>query len=168
MSTLITEPRVQEASINDPETRAAIATILSEQRAGVLCTCFMDIPHCSQMAFAAGDEQRSLFIVTPRPTTKYGNMKSNPNVSFLISTARNDPADPVTAKALTITALAKELDGERRHRVVALFSQRHPALAAFAAATTSVVMELKVSGYSLIDNFQQVTLIGVGESLEPG
>lgn len=162
MSTLITEPRLQESSISNPATRAALESILRDQRSGVLCSCFMDIPLCSQMAFAADGDLRTLFIVTPRQTTKFDNMSSNPNVSFLISTARNDPSDPASAQALIVTAFATELDGEGRHQAVTLFSRRHPELGAFAASSKNAVMELKVGNYALIDNFQQVTRIILG------
>jgi nitroimidazol reductase NimA-like FMN-containing flavoprotein (pyridoxamine 5'-phosphate oxidase superfamily) len=162
MSTLITDPRLREASMTDPAIRAALETILHEQRSGVLCSCFMDIPLCSQMAFAVDADLRTFAIVTPRQTTKFDNMSSNPNVSFLISTARNDPSDPASAQALIVTAFATELDGERRHQAVTLFSRRHPELSAFAAATKNAVMELKVDSYALIDHFQQVTRIGLG------
>jgi nitroimidazol reductase NimA-like FMN-containing flavoprotein (pyridoxamine 5'-phosphate oxidase superfamily) len=162
MSTLITDPRLREASLTDPAIRAALESILDEQRSGVLCSCFMDIPLCSQMAFAADGDLRTLFIVTPKQTTKFDNMSSNPNVSFLISTARNEPSDPALAQAVIVTAFATELDGERRHQAVTLFSRRHPELGSFAAATKNAVMELKVDSYALIDNFQQVTRIGLG------
>lgn len=168
MPNLITEPRFRETSIADPAARSALEAILAAQRSGVLCTCFMDIPLCSQMAFVAGEDLRALIIVTPRQTTKYDNMSSNPNVSFLLSTVQGDPVDPSAAKALTVTAFATELDGQRRHRAVTLFAQRHPDLAAFAAAASSAVMELKVDSYSLVDNFQQITHIGLGESPDPG
>ena len=101
-------------------------------------------------------------MVTPRQTAKYDNMSANPNVSFLVSTARNDPADPAQAQALTVTAFATELDGERRHRAVTLFTRKHPNLAAFASASANAVMELRIGTYFLVDNFQQVTRIAMG------
>ena len=161
MSDMTTEPRYTKASIADPEIRKTLAAILHGQRAGVLATSFMDIPLCSQMAYAADDDLRTLFIVTPRQTTKFDNMSANPNVSFLISTACNDPSDPKDALALTATAFATELDGERRHHAVTLFSRKHPALGSFAAATASAVMELKVDCYILVSQFQRVTRIGL-------
>lgn len=162
MSNLTTRPRSRETTLADAEARKTVETILGAQRSGVLGTSFMDIPLCSQMAFAASQDLRTLIVVTPRQTTKYDNMTANPNVSFLVSTARNDPADPAEARALTATAFATELDGERRHRAVTLFAQRHPNLGAFAAASDSAVMELKVDSYRLVDNFQQLTRIGLG------
>ena len=162
MSNLMMEPRFVETSISDPEIRKTVEAILNEQRSGVLASSFMDIPVCSQMAFAVEDDLRTLIIVTPRKTTKFDNMSSNPNVSFLVSTAKNDPSDPGSAKSLTVTAFATELDGERRHQAVSLFSRRHPNLSAFATASSSAVMELKVDSYSLVNNFQLVTRIGLG------
>lgn len=161
MSNLITEPRFTETSISQPEARKALETILHGQRSGVLGTSFMDIPLCSQMAFAVSEDLRTLIIVTPRQTTKYDNMSSNPNVSFLISTARNDPADPGEAQALTVTAFATELDGERRHHAISLFSTKHIDLRGFAAASDNAVMELKVDSYRLVSNFQGVTRISL-------
>lgn len=162
MSNLMTEPSFVETSLTDPEIRKTVEAILNEQRSGVLASSFMDIPVCSQMAFAVEEDLRTLIIVTPRKTTKFDNMSSNPNVSFLLSTAKNDPSDPGSAQSLTVTAFATELDGERRHQAVSLFSRRHPNLSAFAAASSSAVMELKVDSYSLVNNFQQVTRIGLG------
>ncbi|MDO9581614.1 MAG: hypothetical protein Q7J24_00690 [Desulfomicrobium sp.] len=148
--------------MSDPEVRASLETIIGGQRSGVLGTSFMDIPLCSQMAFAAAQDLRTLFVVTPRQTTKYDNMTSNPNVSFLVSTARNDPSDPAGAQAVTATAFATELDGERRHNAVNLFAKRHPSLSAFAAAPDNAVMELKVDSYRLVSNFQKLTRISLG------
>ena len=162
MPHLVTEPRSQEKSLSDPEVRGQLETILHGQRSGVLATSFMDIPLCSQMAFAADEDLRAIIVVTPRQTTKFDNMAANPNVSFLVSTARNEPSDPADAQALTVTAFATELDGERMHRAVTLFSNRHPNLSAFAAAHDSAVMELKVDSYSLVNNFQRLTRIGLG------
>lgn len=162
MSNLMTEPRFAEASITDPEIRKTVEVILGEQRSGVLASSFMDIPVCSQMAFAAAEDLRTVIIVTPRQTTKFDNMSANPNVSFLVSTAKNAPSDPSTAQTLTLTAFATELEGERRHQAVSLFTRRHPNLSAFAAASGSAVMELTVDSYSLVNNFQQVTRINLG------
>ena len=162
MPTLTTQPRFEETTIADPAAHKTLEEILTGQRSGVLATSFMDIPLCSQMAFAMENDLRTMIIVTPRQSTKYDNMSANPNVSFLVSTAKNDPADPGSAQSLTVTAFATELDGERRHQAVSLFSRRHPNLSAFAAASSSAVMELKVDSYSLVNNFQLVTRIGLG------
>jgi nitroimidazol reductase NimA-like FMN-containing flavoprotein (pyridoxamine 5'-phosphate oxidase superfamily) len=162
MSTILTEPRSMEKTMSDPDVRARLEAILHAQRSGVLATCFMDIPLCSQMAFAADEDLRALIVVTPRQTTKYDNMSANPNVSFLVSTARNDPTDPAQAQALTVTAFATELDGERRHRGVTLFTRKHPNLTAFATGTGNAVMELRIGSYFLVDQFQQVTRISMG------
>ena len=162
MSNIMTEPRFQETTINDPDIRARLEAILNGQRSGVLATSFMDIPLCSQMAFAADEDLRALIVVTPRQTTKHDNMSANPNVSFLVSTARNDPADPAQAQALTVTAFATELDGERRHRAVTLFTRKHPNLAAFATGSGNAAMELRIGPYFLVDTFQPVTRISMG------
>lgn len=168
MPDMITIPRVRDASITDPAIHAVIEAILSEQLFGVLGTSFKDQPHCSQMGFAASSDLRSLFVITPRKTTKYENMEVNPHVSFLISTAHNDPADPETARALTVKAIAVELDGERRDLAVTLFYQRHPALVAFTSSTDSAVMELKVCEYILVSDFQQITRIALEAASESG
>jgi nitroimidazol reductase NimA-like FMN-containing flavoprotein (pyridoxamine 5'-phosphate oxidase superfamily) len=162
MSNLMTKPHSKETTLADAEVRKTLEIVLGGQRSGVLGTSFMDIPLCSQMAFAIAQDLRTLIIVTPRQTTKFDNMTANPNVSFLVSTARNEPSDPASAQAVTVTAFATELDGQRRHQAVTLFSQRHPNLSAFAAAPDSAVMELKVDSYQLVNNFQQLTHIGLG------
>lgn len=162
MPTLTTQPHFEETTMADPAVRKTLEDILTGQRSGVLATSFMDIPLCSQMAFAAADDLRTIIVVTPRQSAKYDNMSANPNVSFLVSTARNEPSDPASAQALTVTAFATELDGERRHKAVTLFSDRHPNLSAFAASEDSAVMELKVDSYCLVYNFQRLTRIGLG------
>lgn len=121
MSNLMTKPNVKETTLADPEARRTLETIMGGQRAGVLGTSFMDIPLCSQMAFAITPDLRTLIVVTPRQTTKFDNMAANPNVSFLVSTARNEPTDPASAQAVTVTAFATELEAERRHEAVTLF-----------------------------------------------
>jgi nitroimidazol reductase NimA-like FMN-containing flavoprotein (pyridoxamine 5'-phosphate oxidase superfamily) len=162
MSTLITEPRFSETTATDPKIHQILETILNGQRSGVLGTCFMEIPLCSQMAFVATEDLRNLIVVTPRQSTKYDNMMSNPNVSFLVTTVSNRPEDISQAQAVTATAFATELDGERRHEAVTLYSAKHPDLRAFAMSSANAVMELRVDTFALVHNFQEVVHITQG------
>ncbi len=162
MSTLIMEPRFPETPASDPTVLQLLETILRGQRSGVLGSCFMEIPLCSQMAFAVTEDLRDLIVVTPRSSTKYDNMINNPNVSFLVSTVSNRPEDISQAQAVTATAFATELDGERRHEAVNLYSAKHPDLRAFAMSTTNAVMELRVDTFAVVRNFQEVIRVPRG------
>jgi nitroimidazol reductase NimA-like FMN-containing flavoprotein (pyridoxamine 5'-phosphate oxidase superfamily) len=162
MSNLMTEPRFHESGMDAPEVRAALETILRDRRSGVLATSLGDVPLCSQMAFAASEDLRSLIVVTPRSTTKYDNMAANPNVSFLVSTVRNAPSDSGEATALTVAASARELAEAEREHAATIFTRKHPELAEFAAAPGSAVMALRVESFTLVDNFQRVTRIVPG------
>lgn len=159
MANIPFSPSVTETDLSQPEIRSLVEEILHTQRSGVLASCFMDMPLCSQMAFAADEHLRKIILVTPRQSAKYDNMAANPNVSFLISTARNSPDDPEQAQALTATAFATELEGERRHAALHVFCRKHPELLEFAAAETTAVMELNVDSYSLVRHLQRVTRI---------
>lgn len=157
MSTLMHTPTVTETCLSDPDIHSVLTSVLSAQRSGVLGTCFMDIPLCSQMAFAVTEDLRAILVVTPRQSSKFDNMTANPNVSFLVTTARNNPDDPAQAMALTATGWATELVGEDRHAALSLFVARHPELRAFAFAATSAIMEIRVDSYDVVRNFQNVT-----------
>lgn len=162
MSTLIMEPRFPETAASDPAIHQLLETVLHGQRSGILGTCFMDIPLCSQMAFAITEDLRSLIVVTPRSSTKYDNMTNNPNVSFLVTTVSNRPEDISQAQAVTATAFATELDGELRHEAVNLYSAKHPDLRAFAMSTANAVMELRVDTFAVVRNFQEVIRVPRG------
>lgn len=161
MQTLITTPVMARSSLAETATRTAVQSILSSQLSGILGTSYMDIPLCSQMAFAASDDLRTLVVVTPRQGAKYDNLSANPNVSFLMSTAANHPDDSSRAETLTAAALASEAHGERRHKAVNLFAARHPHLLGFAVSPEAAVFELAVGSYSLVSNFQQTTLVSM-------
>lgn len=162
MSTLTMVPSFSAATASDPAIHQILENILHTQRSGVLGTCFMEIPLCSQMAFAATPDLRNLIVVTPRQSTKYDNMTNNPNVSFLVTTVSNSPEDINQAQAVTATAFATELENERRHEAVTLYSAKHPDLRAFAASADNAVMELRVDTFALVYNFQEVTRVTQG------
>lgn len=161
MSTLITTPVTSRSSLADNATKAVIRNILTTRLSGILGTSYMDIPLCSQMAFAVSEDLRTLIVVTPRQGAKYDNLCANPNVSFLVSTAENSPDDSARAETLTAATLASETQGERRHKAVNLFADRHPHLLGFAVSKDTAVFELAVGSYNLVSNFQQTTIVSM-------
>ena len=70
-------------SINDP-LNDIVRSLFEAQPLGILATQAHGQPYCNIVAFTASEDLRSLFIATPRFTTKYHNMLMHPQVCFMV------------------------------------------------------------------------------------
>jgi len=61
-----------------------IMEILQRQRLGVLATTGESGPRTALVAFAFIEDQKRIFFFTPRNTSKYRNILSEPRVSLLV------------------------------------------------------------------------------------
>ena len=102
-------------------------SLLRRKSSCVLATTDGDTPHCSLMAYITPEAADHLFLITPRNTRKYRNLKHHPNVSLLIDT-RGEQSRNAT-QALTLTGTCYPLrDDEAIFAVKEAFNRQHPHL----------------------------------------
>lgn len=131
--------------------------LFARQRLGVLATHGDEHPYASLVAIVAGDDLRHLYFTTTRATRKFHFLTSDPNVAMLVDSRSEDDIDFHGAVAATAVGTARELKGDERAAMLALFLRRHPHLRGFAGAPTSALVELTVRTYYLVSRFQNVT-----------
>jgi general stress protein 26 len=123
----------------------------------VLATVSGNEPHCSLMAYTAGDQGEELYLSTNRDTAKYRNIKENQHISLLIDTRADNLEYPLTqGKALTVKGVCAEIeDQDKRERVRALFLKAHPAMKDFLANPEVVFLQVTVVSYQLLEGLTE-------------
>jgi nitroimidazol reductase NimA-like FMN-containing flavoprotein (pyridoxamine 5'-phosphate oxidase superfamily) len=138
---------------------AGIKELLSEQKLGVLATCQGGEPHASIIGFAARDDLRRIFFVTPRASRKYRNLAQSGRAALLIDSRSNQLADFHEACAVTANGSVEEPRGEERDEALRLFLERHSHLADFARSPSCALFAIDVVSYRFVNRFQTVTEI---------
>ncbi len=102
-------------------------SLLRRKSSCVLATTDGDRPHCSLMAYITSEDAERLFLVTPRNTRKYRNIKHHPNVSLLIDTRGEQTRN--NTQALTLSGTCYPMgDDEEMSVVKEAFNREHPHL----------------------------------------
>ncbi len=98
-----------------------IHNLLRQQPFGVLATAGGDgAPYASLVAFAASQDDRQLYFITPRATRKFSDIVENPRVALLVTNSTNRLEDVELASTLTAVGRAapvepSHLDAVRDH-----------------------------------------------------
>lgn len=125
-------------------------SLLRRKSSCVLATTDGDTPHCSLMAYIILEAADRLFLVTPRKTRKYRNIKHHPNVSLLIDT-RGEQARNNT-QALTMTGTCYTLDDDEEISVVKeAFSRHHPHLHDFICKAGVAFLCIEFDSFLFLD-----------------
>ena len=149
---------------NHSDARHIINDLLKEQKTGVLATCNNDIPHICVVGFAVSDDLKTLYFATPIATLKYANLKQNPNVQLLIDNRKNLAEDFSGAAAVSCVGTARCTSGDDHSHAHEIMLSRHPELENFLKSPTCAIIAIRVSKYSLVTRFQDVTEIEMTES----
>ncbi|MBN1142315.1 MAG: pyridoxamine 5'-phosphate oxidase family protein [Deltaproteobacteria bacterium] len=129
----------------------------ASQRLAVLSTENLGQPYSSLIAFALGEDLKSLVFTTPRLTRKFSNLTANPHVSLLIDDRSNRREDFHEARAATILGRAREVAGEERESCLELFLGKHPYLSDFARSPETTIFRVEIETYYVVDCFQAVS-----------
>jgi len=135
---------------------AHIGKILKSQRLAVLSTYGSGYPYSSLVAFTVPDDLRHIIFATMRSTRKFAYLMAKGNVSLLIDTRKNRPADFTVAEAVTVLGTAHEAVSEEQGRLKALHLAKHPSLATFLASPACALFIVEVQNYYLVSHFQNV------------
>ena len=102
-------------------------SLLRRKSSCVLATTDGDTPHCSLMAYITSEAADRLFLVTPRNSKKYRNIRRCPNVSMLIDTRGEQTRN--NTQALTLTGICHTLgDDQEVSFVKEAFNRQRPHL----------------------------------------
>jgi len=102
-------------------------------------------------------------MMTFRNTRKYENLLSNPAVSLLVDTRKEDsPEGPSQTKALTVNGRFERIENEeKKNRIKDRLLERHPHLKAFAENHDTEVFLIKVKSFQLLDGITDASFVSL-------
>lgn len=133
-----------------------ILDLLIHQKLAVLSTHDLGQPYASLIAFAGQDDLKKIFFVTPRTTRKYANLSADSRVAILINSSLNIDSDFHEAISVTALGNAKEIRGLQKEKVLKFYLTKHPFLEVFATSPTCALVEINMTTYIMVKNFQHV------------
>ena len=133
-----------------------IQALFDSQNLAVLATHSQQQPYASLVAFAATEDLKQIYFVTPKTTRKFANLTADGRVSVLINSSTNQSSD--FHKAISVTAVgdAEEITGGERKHWLPFYLAKHPYLEEFAGSPTCALVRVTSRSYFLVRNFQIV------------
>jgi deoxyribodipyrimidine photo-lyase len=129
-----------------------------KQLHAVLATDSGGQPYTSLVAYALIPDMKGLLFATPQKTTKYKNIQKNRNVSVMIDTRQNTGKGYMESEAVTILGTASIVRrGSRRDELAPVLSEKHPELAGFVNAASTVLILVSFDKVIHAGKFQTVT-----------
>ena len=138
------------------ETHQLLRDLFALQKLCVLATQGRGQPYGSLVAFAATADLKHVVFATRRDTRKYSNVAADRRVALLIDSRSNETADFRNAVAVTALGSAREVKGNRRHRLVKVYLDKHPYLEAFVNSAETALCQVAVEEY-VVARFAKVT-----------
>ena len=146
--------------MNQETLKRAIADFLETQTLGVLGTIDPEgKPFGSVVGYTFSPDLTRVFFATSRMTRKYRNLQQHPDVMMVVHSATNQALDFQQATALTIQGRVCSLEEAHQPDLHRHYLERHPYLADFLAAPSTVLIGIQVVSYSLVQRFQNVYLL---------
>jgi nitroimidazol reductase NimA-like FMN-containing flavoprotein (pyridoxamine 5'-phosphate oxidase superfamily) len=140
----------------EPVMRERLGALFGYQRLAVLSSHRDGQPYSNLVAFVATPDLRGLVFATTRATRKFENLTVDPRVSMLIDNRSNQVSDFREAMAVTAVGRVKELSGNQKSRILALYLDKHPYLKEFVESPTCALLQVEVITYILVERFQKV------------
>ena len=126
------------------KTKERMLEMLKANHSCVLATASLSgLPHASLMGYVADETALSVFMITPRGTRKYSNLKENPRASLLVRQGDS---------ALTVACTAEEENApEPRRQMIEIIVGARPGLAELAGMDDIAVFRFNVETVQLLD-----------------
>lgn len=140
-----------------------IRNLLLSHNLGVLATAGERYPYTSLVGFIVTDDLRTLIFATLRDTRKFQGLTKNPDVSFLVTSQRNNMDDFKDADALTVLGAARPIESDTG-MYKTLFLQKFPFLKHFIEDPNCSLVAITVHRYIWVTRFQEVTEITCAEA----
>ena len=143
------------------EQKKILDDLFSSQRFAVLATVEESRPYCNLVAFVNDEGLQDLYFATDRTTRKFSNINKNSQVSLLIANSRNEQQDVNDADAVTVLGRAVEIPAGERDEIENRYLKKHDNLKDFIASEQCALMRIKVEGYIIVSNFQNVSIVSM-------
>lgn len=130
--------------------------LLETQLLGVLGTQHDGEPYTSLVGFAATADLKILLFATGRSTRKLENLSADARASMLVDNRTNRAADFTGAAAATAIGTVEEIGNEERLGLEQTFLGKHPQLESFLKSPSCAFLQLRVSTYMVVTQFQHV------------
>jgi heme iron utilization protein len=140
--------------MDDAALRQTLRSLFTSQRLAVLATYGDAQPYCSLMAFAVSDDLKHLIMATKQHTQKFANIQKHPRISLLVDNRKNQVDDFQQAVAVTILALASELESTEYEHFLNLYLFKHPYMRSFCQSPDCTLLKLTVERYLVVSSFR--------------
>ena len=137
-----------------------LETLLQSQRFAVIATQGEIEPHTNLVAFICSKDLKQIIFATSKHTKKYNNIIKNSKMSMLIDNRGNKPDDIKNAVVVTAVGIADELKHDK-NLYKNLYLKKHPYLEDFIKSPDTVLINLMVERFLLVDHFQNVKVINI-------
>jgi nitroimidazol reductase NimA-like FMN-containing flavoprotein (pyridoxamine 5'-phosphate oxidase superfamily) len=140
--------------------RQMIETLLTHQGLGVLATKDRGgHPYASLIAFAPSPDNAEIYFITPMDTRKFANMTNDQRVALLVNNCVNTPDDFTDALAVTVLGKAQKMLEAQQEAALPIYLEKHPYLQHFARSASSAMFSIKITGFTLVQQFQNVSYL---------
>ena len=148
----------------DPKKDAAqkINLLFESQSFAVLSTQKNLQPYASLVAFAATDNLKEIYFLTPNTTRKYDNLIENRKVAVLVNNIKNKTDDIYNAISVTGTGNASVVNPTNERQALDFYLKKHPHMEGFAKAPTTALIRVDMNRYFMVSQFQNVVELKVG------
>ena len=130
--------------------------LFGSQNLAVLSTQQAGQPYASLVAFDATDDLRHIYFVTPNTTRKFANLIVDNRVAILINSSVNQTSDFHEAISVTAVGTAAEVTDINKEAILEQYLSKHPHLEDFVHSPTSALVQVTVTSYYRVKNFQNV------------
>lgn len=128
--------------------------LLRGQRYAVLATVHDGFPYASLVAVAASSDCRTIYFATLADTRKARALAGNSRVAMLVDNRRNEADDLAHAAALTVTGVARVLEGKARDEAKRVYLGVHPRLAGFVERPACRLFACEIEAWYLSSRFE--------------
>jgi len=146
--------------MDEKNSKINTAYIIKNQKYAVVATQGLDELYTTLIAYYSTDDLKNIYFVTSKRSKKYRNLINNPNVSLLIDDRKNKSSDILNATAITAIGQAFEIK-YNLSKIINLYINKHPKLKKFIESPESVLIEIKVDKYIIVNNFQNKNIINL-------
>jgi nitroimidazol reductase NimA-like FMN-containing flavoprotein (pyridoxamine 5'-phosphate oxidase superfamily) len=136
--------------------RERLAELFNSQSLAALSTHNAGQPYASLVAFYAATDLKHIYFATPRTTRKYANLTADNRVAVMVNSSTNETSDFHRAISVTAIGRAQETVGPDKQTILHHYLSKHPHLDDFVRSPTCALVDVSVSSYFLVKNFQNV------------
>ncbi|WP_407355296.1 pyridoxamine 5'-phosphate oxidase family protein [Methanolobus sp. WCC5] len=129
-------------------------SLMKEQKLAVLATYHDEETYTNLVGFAASNDLRSIYFVTPVATRKYSYLTGSGKASMMIDNRTNTAND--FKDAMAVNANGKVVVAEKTDELKKLYIEKHPYLQDFLESPSSALIRLDVDRYIIASSFQNV------------